>query len=284
MVHLSPHVLLLLFLLLGCVLGCNTESDDDGLPATETADCEDPISDQQPSDEAPVDFAPGIEDELAALDLDELPQEVDITSLIPLYRGFVAYALEIPPGELGETVERDAAADSGPLGRVVLGALLRGQNDASGIDFSFFRRGLQRYYTCSRGFPTTLEGFREAILDYEALDAQLIDSAPKCAPRRLLTSPPDGVFVAESVIGDEVRETEILLANRRDDGQLDFVVYDAEGALADRSLFPTITPDVHVVASAPYTCMTCHVDSEASDNTWGFNVLMPTGTGACAED
>ena len=130
---------------------------------------------------------------------------------------------------------------------------------------------------------STLDGFKASILDFETLNEQLIDSAPKCAQRRLRTSPPDGVFVAESLIDDGVRETEILLSSRREDGQLDFLVYDSDGALTDRSLFPTITPEVHVVASAPYTCMTCHVDKDSSETTWGFNVLVPTGTGACAD-
>ena len=196
----------------------------------------------------------------------------------------MAYALEVPPDELGETIDRDEAAASGPLGQVVLGALLLGQGDPTGIDFSFFRRGFQRYYTCSRSFPTSLDGFIDAILDYETLEEQVVDSAPKCGPRRLLPSPAAGVFVAESIIDGEVRETEILLSNRRSDGQLDFAVYNSDGSLDDRSLFPTLTPDLHVVASAPYTCMTCHVDTESSETTWGFNVLMPTGTGACADE
>ncbi len=167
---------------------------------------------------------------------------------------------------------------SGPMGRVVLVSLL---NQTPGLmDFTLFRQGLQRYYTCSRAFPMTLEGFETL---YGAIPEEYteVDSAAKCAPRRLRLSPETGVYVAESMWEDQVRETEILLAGKRTDGQLDFLVYGADGVLTDRSQFPVIGGGQHLVTSSPYTCMSCHMNPEASEHIWGYDTLVPT-TGPCA--
>jgi hypothetical protein len=87
--------------------------------------------------------------------------------------------------------------------------------------------------------------------------------------------------VAESLWEGEVRETEILLTDNRSDGQIDFLVYGSDGVLTDRSQFPTIDGGTHLVTSSPYTCMTCHMNPSATDDTWAYDVLIPI-TGPCA--
>jgi hypothetical protein len=222
-----------------------------------------------------------IEDDLAALDLSQLPDPVDISALLPLYRGFVAYALEISPTEIGDSLSHADAESAGMLGQVVLGALLLGQDTELGIDFEFFRQGFHRYYTCSKGFPLTIEGFQSVYGTYSSDDGSTINSIAKCGDRRLITLPDQGVYVAESIVDGPIRETEILLQGRPD-GQLDFLVYDAQGELTDRTQFPTIGDGDHVVTASPYACMSCHLNSEAAVDAWGFDTLYPS-VGPCAQ-
>lgn len=226
------------------------------------------------------DHNPIFEATLAAIDFEALPEQFDISELLGIYRGGIAYALEIEPSQLGGTIDRDEALEVGWMGKVVIASLMT--DELAGIDYLFFRQGLQRYYTCSRGFPMTIDGFQAV---YGELSAEYtdIDSAAKCATRRLRLNPEAGVYVAESLWEGEVRETEILLDGNRLDGQLDFVVYGADGVLTDRSQFPTLGGGDHLVTSAPYTCMTCHLNSSADTDTWGYDTLFPTETGPCAE-
>jgi hypothetical protein len=226
------------------------------------------------------DFDPTFEASLNAIDFDALPQSFDISGLLPIFRGGVAYALEIPPAELGDTINRDEALATGHLGRVVVAAL--STDDDLGIDYAIFRNGIQRYYTCSRGFPGTLDGF-EAAFGAIPEDYTDVYSAAKCATRRLRINPEQGFYVAESLVEGDVRETEILMDSNRADGQLDFAVYGADGMLTDRSQFPTLGGGDHIVTGAPYVCMTCHLNSSADEDTWGYDRLYPTGTGPCAE-
>jgi hypothetical protein len=72
-----------------------------------------------------------------------------------------------------------------------------------------------------------------------------------------------------------VRETEVLFTSLRSDGQLDFAAYTEEGKLSDRSTFAT-AGGTSVVLAAPYTCISCHLDTTA----WTITRKMPTGTGA----
>jgi hypothetical protein len=225
------------------------------------------------------DHNPGIDITLDAVDYDGIEAELDISELAAIYRGGIAFALEISPSALGDTLLKEEVLEHGHLGRVVLASLAT--DDEVGIDYMLFRQGLQRYYTCSRGFPLTLDGFERlygAIPD----DYTDVDSVAKCATRRLRLSPDSGVYVAESLWEDEVRETEILLTDNRSDGQIDFLVYGDDGVLTDRSQFPTLGGGPHLVTSSPYTCMTCHLNSGAADNTWGYDLLIPA-TGPCAE-
>tara|TARA_B110000037_G_C17039817_1_gene473183 strand:+ start:196 stop:1065 length:870 start_codon:yes stop_codon:yes gene_type:complete len=226
-----------------------------------------------------VESVQGIEEELAALDLTQLPDPVDISNLIPLYKGFVAYALEIAPETIGDSLSHADALRADKLGEIVLGALLLGQDDLIGIDFEFFRRGFYRYYTCSRGFPLTLDGFQAIYGQYLSESGSTLNSIAKCGDRRLINSA-SGVYIAESITDGPVRETEILLEGVRDDGQLEFLVYDADGMLTTQTQFPTLGNGPHVVTASPYVCMSCHLNRSSSEEAWGFDVLLPT-TGPC---
>ncbi len=229
---------------------------------------------------APYESIDGVEDELAALDLSSLPDTLDISGMLALYRGYIAYALDIPPADLGDSLDREDLLARGDLGRAVAGAILQG-DEATGMDFTFFRRAFHRYYTCSRGFPATLTDFSLAYGDYTGWEPADVDSAAKCGNRRLRRDPEAGVYVAETLVREEVRETEILLGQRRADGAFDFLVYDSDGSLSDRSRFPTLEDGPSLVAAAPYVCTSCHVDPDAAPNTWGFAVQTPA-VGPCA--
>ena len=244
------------------------------------ADCDEVLGGVPWGEPSVSDGNPDLESILAAIDFSTYPAQLEIGELAAIYRGGIAYALDIPPAELGDTLDRDAVLASGPLGWVVLASL--DPDLATDFDYMRFRQGLFRYYTCSRAFPMTLNGF-EAVFGAIAVDYTDIASAAKCGTRRLRIDPEAGVYVAESLIEGEVRETEILIENNRRDGQLDFVVYGADGVLTDRSQFPTLGGGPHLVVSAPYVCMTCHLNSSADDDTWGYDTLYPTGTGPCAE-
>jgi len=275
-----------LFVFLVCgltAIHCSTEKTsapvDSGEPLVDRARCDVPLSGVDWGVPAVSDFNPDIDVILDGVDYDSIASELDISALAAFYRGGIAFALEISPGALGDTLLKQEVLERGHLGRVVLASL--DTDDETGMDYLLFRQGLQRYYNCSRGFPLSLDGFERV---YGAIPDEYTDvnSAAKCATRRLRLSPSTGVFVAESLWENEVRETEILLTDNRTDGQLDFLVYGVDGVLTDRSQFPTLGGGPHLVTSAPYTCMTCHLNSSASDTTWGYDLLVPT-TGPCAE-
>ncbi len=287
-----------LFVLLCSTLGCG-DSDKDDLPddsggdadADDTAtgdsgstggvaraDCAVPLEGVDWGDNPVVDYDPTIETRLDAVDYAAIDEELDISSLAAFYRGGIAFALEIAPEDLGDTLNRDEALAEGHLGRVILASLA--EQVPGGMDYTLFRQGLQRYYMCSRGYPMTLEGF-QLVYGEIPEDYTDVDSLAKCGTRRLRLSPETGVYVSETLWEEEVRETEILLTHNRSDGQLDFVVYGADGVLTDRSQFPTIGGENHLVMSAPYTCMTCHMNPSATEHTWGYDVLIPA-TGPCA--
>jgi hypothetical protein len=260
--------------------GSDTSGGDDSgsdTSSVERADCDIPLDGLDWGTSPVIDYDPEIAAKIDAVDFAAMDEEITIGGLAALYRGGIAFALEVGPGELGGTLNRDETLAKGHLGRVVLASL---GEDPSTMDYTLYRQGLQRYYTCSKGFPMTLEGFERVYGDIpeEYTD---IDSKAKCSTRRLRLSPETGVYVAESLWEGEVRETEILLTQNRTDGQIDFVVYGADGVLTDRSQFPTIGGGSHLVTSAPYTCMTCHMNPDAAPGTWGYDVLIPS-TGPCA--
>ena len=67
MLRFPPLAVLFSSLVLGLFVGC--APDDSDLPEVAIATCEEVINNEAPGDEAPVDFMPGVEEELAAADL-----------------------------------------------------------------------------------------------------------------------------------------------------------------------------------------------------------------------
>lgn len=275
---LAEFAMFSLLLLLGCQSDTKSDLTDTATINVFTCDMTLPVIDWSESG-MPTEGIEGIEAELAYMDFSTLVDPVDISELVPMFRGIIAYALEISPSELPDQLSHSQALAAGKLGEVVLGSLLLGQTDGTGMDFTFFRRGFHRYYTCSREFPLTLNDFQAQYGTFTSDDGTIIDSIAKCGDRNLL-SVGTNVYVAESLVDGVVRETEILLRNQRTDGQLEFLVYDATGHLTNRTQFPTINEGPHVVTAAPYACMTCHLNPDSAPAAWGYDILMPE-TGPC---
>ncbi len=255
--------------------GCPEQQAD-----VELVTCENPLPGIDWGDsDIPEAFA-DIDAELAATDISALPDPIDISAMASIYRGFIGYALGIAPAALGDSLDHATALAAGPLGEVVLASIARDPSSEAGMDFTFFRRGFHRFYTCSRGYPLTLEGFFQTFIDYRDMDGEIVDSAAKCGDRNLILDSATQVYIAETLESGRVRETEILLRGNRADGQLDFLVYDENGALTERSIFPNAAGD-ELVAAAPYSCMTCHFDADSNPSAWTFDKLLPT-SGPCA--
>lgn len=268
----------LLFSLLACNSTDSKVTDTSPTVLLATCDMTLPVVDWSESG-MPTEGLGGVDEELATMDFTDLPNPVDISELMPMFRGIIAYALEIPPDDLPMQISHEQILESGKMGEVVLGGLLLGQEDATGIDFTFFRRGFHQYYTCSRGFPVDLEGFQQMYGVYESSQGTIVDSIAKCGDRNIIVVNSD-VYVAESLQDGVVRETEILLRNQRSDGNLEFLVYDANGQLTNRTQFPTVGNGPHVVTSSPYACMSCHLNAEATPTAWTYDLLIPE-TGPC---
>jgi hypothetical protein len=290
--------------------GCGGETSDSGQePVVEVdlANCDEPVGGlpwDVPEDGdmagAADESDTGLQLELAEFDFSELPESVDISELIPFYRGLVGYALDWPVDSLGDSLDRDEVLAIGPMGEVVLASIMPGGD--AGFDFTFYRRGLFRYYTCSLSPPLTLEEFRAVVFDFSEVEYTDVDSVAKCGTRRLYTAPDGQTYVSESLVEGQVRETEILLTGTRQDGNIDFLVYDADGLLTDRTEFPLPavgrTPHratrsrpptrpggpelvyTDRVVAAPYICMSCHANPENRQTAWTFDLLMPT-SGPC---
>jgi hypothetical protein len=269
-----------LLALTACAKDATDQTDSNPVVEVEFADCTMEFPDQPWSDVKPTESRGGIPAALDKLDFSELADPVDVSNLLPLYLGFVAFALEIAPEDIDGTLSHEEILAAGDLGRVVLGAFLKGKDDALGLDFSFFRRGLYRYYTCSRGFPLTLDGFKQVYGDYDPEKGVVVDSIAKCGDRNLIPNEGAGVYVAETIVDGPVRETEILLNGFRADGNLDFLVYDSDGQLVTRTQFPTISQGPMVVTSSPYACMSCHINSDRTEHAVGLDIVRPT-VGPC---
>jgi len=276
-------VIVLAILAVACDSKDRTSTTPGGDDTSEipVANCDVPLDGVDWGSSPVSDAEPGIEDVIAAFDPASLPEAIDIAfpDFSAMYRGQIAYALEIPLDELGDTLDRDAAYASGPMGAVVLASLTVGE-DGTEMDFALYRQGLLRYYTCSKEYPLTLDGF-EATFGSVPEDYTDVTSMAKCGTRRLRTDHERGLYVAQTFIDGEVREHEILMQSTREDGQLDFVVYDADGLLTDRSQFPTISGGNHIVTAAPYVCMSCHFNATAHESSWGYDILLPS-SGPCA--
>lgn len=214
---------------------------------------------------------PGYADQLAKLDLSQLADPLDYSAEGKLTVTVINYMLGRSEGT---SITHKEALQRGGLGRAVLFAAAKGS--AGRIDFTFLRRGLHYFYPCSRPVPADLAELRRRYGNYKTWPQQEIACArPKNGPRRLYENTAAGVYVAETIVADAVRETEVLFTALRQDGQLDFASYTDAGALSDRSMFATGGGGMTTLA-APYTCITCHVDTML----WRINRLMPTGTGA----
>lgn len=248
------------------------------LEPVERVDCESPIDGITWSENLPPESMAFGESDLQDELWSALPDPIDISAIDEIDRGLISYTLEIPPAELGSSLSHEAALQRGVLGRVVLSSIARSA-ESNWIDLDFFRRGFQRYYTCSKGFPLTLDGFRRAYFNYDEAEGTTVDSAAKCTQRRLMTDIDSGVRVSQTLVDGHVEETEIIFESLRSDGQLDFVVYGADERITDRSYFPDLGGGQTVMGS-PYSCMSCHFTIQ--DEVWSYDLLFPN-TGICRD-
>ncbi len=256
----------------GCVP--DGASDDAGAPDVPRVSCEMPVG-GIPLSETVLESTPGFDEAFAAVDFSQLPATLDLSGLPTDDRGAIAYALGQRLEELGDSLDVAALMERGEMGRAVLAAWAASDpTGAAGFDRDFFRRGFHRFYACDRQFPVTLDGFEALYGPIEDLELLSVDfSIPKGVPRALYEDRERHIYAARTTLEDgAVRETEILLGDHRPDGQLDFLVYDEDGALMDRSQFFTVTGG-QVVSASPYSCMSCHVNFE----TRAYDVVFPTG-------
>lgn len=262
---------LLVVLVSGLFAGCEEPASALEPVVVEYASCESAVGGPFPLPvETAVEVAPGYEARVAAADLSILPAVLPLAEVGPLNRTLIAYMLQVDPKALPEALETDRLLNLGPMGKAVLVAFEASYRFGGlGADLDLLRRGLHRWYACSRAHPTTLEGFHAGVgSDLGGLSARTVYSNVKNEHRRLREDPALGVYVSETIVSGEVRETEIILEGHRPDGALDFLVYDATGRLMDRSRF--ITADgVDISGAAPYVCITCHL------NPATFEVTVP---------
>jgi hypothetical protein len=225
------------------------------------------------SPETAYEAFPGYDDELAALDLLGLPESLDMSSLNGLERSLIAYMLEWELDSLTDRLVRDAVYAVDPMGLAVLGAFAEAKRvGGEGVDLPFLRRGLHRYYQCVREFPLTLADFKKAVYDFDSLTPYDLESFPKNTTRRLRDDHDAHVYIAQTLIDDVVRETEIILGAHRKDGALDFIAYDSEGNLEDRGVFATAA-GTNISGASPYTCIACHFEKDPT--TFKINVVFP---------
>ncbi|MDP6946406.1 MAG: hypothetical protein QF464_19820, partial [Myxococcota bacterium] len=236
----------------------DTEPAPDPVPR---ASCDSPVGgDIELTIETAYEAYPGYDEELAGLDLTSLPDEVNFADAGLIQRMIIAYMLEIPLLEMPDTMARDAIAAQQPMGPAVLGAFAVAVRDGhEGVDLPFLRRGLHRFYQCDRAWPLDLADFEAAVYDYRDLEFYEVCSVPKNLIRRIREDPEAGVYVAQTLDGDVVRETEILMTHTRTDGAIDFIAYDGEGDLIDRGEFVAASGN-NVPGAAPYTCIACHFE------------------------
>lgn len=214
------------------------------------------------------DFASELEN-LDSLASDAGPLTFETESLSPFFREVVAYLLMVPVSELG-TLRIDALLSGSPLTRSVALAFLQG--DGRRPDIHVLRRALHRFYPCERGLPLYLEDLRRIAGPMDPAHDMLIEnSRPKAHHRRLTANAAETFYFAETMMGDEVRETEVLWRGNRPDGALEFLVYNAAGVLQDASYFVT-SEGPETAEAAPYACMACHRDRHGGA---GFTVTLP---------
>ncbi len=231
---------------LALMLGCSgTDEPEPAEPACDPTDADDQAYDAW----------------LAGLDLSQGPAEIPFSNLQRFDRSSIAYMLGLHPDDLGDSRPRDDLAARSHMGRAVLAAA----HETGTIDVLRLREGLRRYYNCVGGFPATLDEFRATIFDYTSTPGTLLQSEPKVGSRLLFESLEERIFVAETRVDGEVRETEVLLSNRTD-GAFDFVAYDHDGRITRISSFANALGETSTIES-PLECMVCHIDPEVGTFT-----------------
>ena len=219
-----------------------------------------------------IEAQPGFADELAAVDLTLAPDPFDYSSESRSMQALINYMLG--RAETSPLAHKDAI--TGMAKSVLAGAARRTSN---GLDLVFMRRGFHHFYLCERNLPVSLAELERrygSYLTWERVD--IACARPKDGPRRIWRNPEGTIHVAETIEGNEVRETEVLyVGGGRPDGQLDFAVYTPDGDITDRSTFATAGGTPNVLA-APITCMACH--SKVESNRIIYSETFPDGTGA----
>lgn len=214
---------------------------------------------------------PGFAQELAVLDRIRAPDPLDYSTASKLTITLINYMLG---RSAGTQISHAEALQHGGLGQTVLAAAAKAGDGR--IDFTFLRRGLYYFYPCSRPLPKSLLALRLLYGNYRVWPSHELGCArPKNGPRRIYEDSERGVYIAETVVDGRVRETEVLFSALRQDGQLDFAAYTAAGELSDRSTF-AVSDGKETVSAAPYTCISCHLDSASGT----IRRLSPGGTGA----
>ena len=237
------------------------------------ADCDKPIVSTIALEAGLAEENDDFADELAAVDFDALPDTVSFTGVADFLKAIVAWGLDVPVVVVDGTVGTAELREQGIIGDVVVAAFNRPATPGD-LDFTFFRQGLHRYNACARQWPLTLDGFKAVYGDPTAgIDAVVIEDSQPKAPhaRRLWTNPDVGLYLAETLDGGTVAETEVVMSGRRVDGALDFVVYDDVGNLSAVSRFATGGGTGTVQSAAPCTCLFCH----ANNDTLQFDVVHP---------
>jgi len=206
-----------------------------------------------------VEAEPDFDAALLAVDISALPRQVTLSQLSTFQQLLVRYMLDVPPSI--NVVDTAAAAAAGPLSYAAVAAF---SADGTTVDTAFLRRGLHRFYGCAQAFPTTLAAFHSDVHDYRQEEpAQVVNSTVKDLPRRIWRNAEVGVFVAETLLGDVVRETEIILTDRRNDGTIDFLEYNQAGILVGASTFAAAGGG-QATGAVPFACLTCHGTNSVS--------------------
>ncbi len=109
--------------------------------------------------------------------------------------------------------------------------------------------------------PENLGGF-EKLYPFKTWRRMVLDPSRVKGHKRILYRSPAnlGISVAQTIVGNETRETEVALPREGNSRHYSFIVYSADGLLSDESEFQTIDGS-HVRLKAPYVCIACHYDS-----------------------
>ncbi len=107
---------------------------------------------------------------------------------------------------------------------------------------------LEKHYNFSRWEQTVIE------ISLVKGAKRVIFRSPKHFPK---------ISIAQTQIASSqtIRETELIIAREDLSNQFDFYAYDLKGNLSQTSLFHT-QKGKDVSAAVPYTCLTCHYNSE----------------------